>query len=369
MLQLRILFVALVCCASLALALSTAPASARSAHIPTTFANGAWQLWFSPSFHYQLNGAGFSGSADWRMSGTGSMLVRDEQVVRGSHEMTGGGGGDLQSEEGSGTLRARMAIVGRIDGTATEAYLKGETQFSGMIEADVRGTSFTHPITNSGVLSPPAQLQPFSVSCDLVTGTFTLAHEEIARAEGIDVSGEGTFVATRAASPTIADDSATDLGRKVLRLLEDLGAATERAASGRIDIGRIVPLMERAEQLHREIAELERSPEPCRAEGPWFTNVIGPAVANLLDVAAARADDLTADKVARLVSAGLRSGALGPSAGAGRELEAKYRLQMETLLDRAIEARDGETVSDIGLIARELGWDDIAEKALDSGAL
>ncbi len=163
----------------------------------------------------------------------------------------------------------------------------------------------------------------------------------------------------------IRDDATGDPGaffESLQALRQDVGDVLDSLVAGRIVVGgvfdRIEPALAEAERL---AAQLDRT-EGCGGE--FYRSLIASEI-EFLVLFVLDNPDMSIFELGQLLITAARAGVIG--AGSGPEpgfLEVQVKELMGERIGAAIEAEDTIELELLGIIAEEVGWDDLADEAL-----
>ncbi len=248
------------------------------------------------------------------------------------------------------------SAAGEVDGTFQ--WSSGETAIGGVVSGpDTRPrfdlTSVVSGGTSISDVSGGGEILFTAATCERLEGT------------GVDIDVErmgaqiGNIVWW-----AIRDDATGDPGaffESLQALRQDVGDVLDSLVVGRIVVGgvfdRIEPALAEAERL---AAQLDRT-EGCGGE--FYRSLVASEIEFLVEFVLDN-PDMGVFELGQLLITAARAGVIG--AGSGPEpgfLEVQVKELVQERIGAAIEAEDTVELALLGVIAEEVGWDDLAEDA------
>ena len=330
-------------------------------------AEGHWVLVLDGRLDTVRESGSTTGASAASLTGHGEFDVGTGGDVTGTYDISGyiSAVGATSTATGDGFL----SLAGRsqpIIGTRNQPVLSGQVVVEGTIVVHILSSTVETPVSVPGPIggAGDAPLHVEYSTCDVASGDWSPAVKESSSAVGNTTTGTATWTAYRVSDLDRRIGSTSrffdDLFQYDLDLehFEDAAVATHT-----FDTSMLATLIERAETLNAEIPLLEG----CTAlTDTSAANLLARSFRNFLATMVRIAGRVSTDDLVAMVTAAYRTGAIGGAAGGDADapdLEAKVKAALATRLDTAITAHDLDAITEIGVLANQVGWSDLQAQA------
>jgi hypothetical protein len=302
-----------------------------------------------------ITGSGFSGSITY--DGAFDFMVREDGVVEGTWNMLGfsffSGGGDGCTVNVNGAL----VFEGVMEGTSTVPKLSQTGGYGNSTVNLCDGTERSGPLAVGAGFSAPITL--YFVSCEQALGRFEIPANMAVASSGVASSSLlAPFNATRN-DALLSGDMEWYSSEVTVLSVEGMDLSNAVAGGGAVDYGALSLLLERSEELYRQ---LRRINDCNRRTAGEFINSIRTTIAGLLDTLLENPDAFSSYDIAMLAGVAIRTGLIGAGA-ADPALAEQYELALINELGRRLDEgpTDCDTAAGIALAADLLGAEGILE--------
>jgi hypothetical protein len=284
-------------------------------------------------------------------------IVATDSSVSGTWGWSGHGRGSLTRGSIGGTVDAALSFSGVATGRPDAVQLDGTFMINGTFTGSGQAEGLGGPINASIDGSFP--LPVHSASCQKIAGDFTPQFKENLGGAGLNLKTvAGKWMALR-----VPVKLSGDLQASIDALINDVDALSAMLDAGEpIDNAKLQDVLLRA-QLFAKKLPVDKTCKTTKkgAEHSLFLNVY---VGRLIGAALPRADSLRLDELTDLAITGHRTGLFPGSDPISRDLETRLRDAIDKKLTEAISSSDTLGIQLVEKTAKELGWKDLADRAV-----